>query len=487
MKSFNLLLITALSFAFLTTGCLKKTFDNPPDKSGYDPNLSVTNSLKELRLMNGRFDYKTGGATLTITNDVIVAGIVTADDRSGNLYKAINIEDSTGGMQVLIDAYSLYNAYPVGRKIYIRCKGLTLGYNGGTPVLGLGLSEQNAVNAIPGSEIGNHIVKADIGHVVTPLVVTMAQLALAKNYDTNLINRLVTISEAQFADTTAGITYTQPNGSTNRDITDCSGKVIALRSSNYATFHAIELPKGKGTITGLYSIYASSFSGSVSPQLTIRDTSDVQMNGPRCGSSGPGPTPGTILTIDSLRKLYPGSGTYTIPSLKIAGVVISDISKGNASAGNFIIEDGSKKGIILYLSGGTYNLGDSLVIDCTNGKLQLYNGAMELTGVTASKITKAATGKTVVPIQKTIAELNANFKPYESVLIKVVNATISGGGTYSGNKTLSDGTGSFSLYTATAAAFAGTNVPTTPKTFVGIGTLYTPNEIKLRDPAIDVY
>ncbi|MEO6833152.1 MAG: DUF5689 domain-containing protein [Chitinophagaceae bacterium] len=486
MKPLNFLLIAALGLAFLNTGCLKKNSDNPPDKSGYDPGLTITNSLKELRLMNGRFDYKTGGAITTITGDIIVAGIITADDRSGNLYKAINVEDSTGGMQVMIDAYSLYNSYPVGRKIYIRCKGLTLGYNGGTPVLGMGVSEQNAINAIPGSEIANHLVKADIGHIVTPKPVTMAQLAQTKNYDTNLINRLVIITDAQFADTIAGITYTQPNGSTNRNLTDCSGKIIALRSSNYATFHAIPLPAGKGTITGLYSIYASAFSGAISPQLTMRDTSDVQMNEPRCGGNIE-PTPTVMVTIDSLRKMYPGTGIYTIPSVKVTGVVISDLSKGNASTGNFILEDKSQKGIILYISGGSYNLGDSLVFDATGGKLQLYNGAMELTGMTTSKITKAGTGKKVVPIQKTLAELTANFKPYESVLVKVVNATINGGGIYSGNKTLSDGTGTFSLYTAPTAAFAGTNVPTTPKTFVGIGTLFTPNEIKLRDPSIDVY
>ena len=53
---------------------------------------------------------------------------------------------------------------------------------------------------------------------------------------------------------------------------------------------------------------------------------------------------------------------------------------------------------------------------------------------------------------------------------------------------LNDGTGSITLYTATGATFAGTAVPTTPKTVVGIATPFTSgNEIKLRDPAIDVY
>jgi hypothetical protein len=207
------------------------------------------------------------------------------------------------------------------------------------------------------------------------------------------------------------------------------------------------------------------------------------MYGARCGELPLTPH----ITIDSLRKLYPGSGIYTLPPLRFSGTVISDLTKGNVSAGNFILEDGSRKGIILYISSGAYKMGDSLVIDASGGKLQLYNGAMELTGVGSSKVTKSATGREVAPFQLTIAKLNAAFADYESVLVRVVNAGVSGGGTYSGNKQLNDGTGTISLYTAPGATFSGTSVPATSKTFTGIATLYTPNEIKLRDPAIDVY
>jgi hypothetical protein len=78
---------------------------------------------------------------------------------------------------------------------------------------------------------------------------------------------------------------------------------------------------------------------------------------------------------------------------------------------------------------------------------------------------------------------------YESTLVKITNAIVAGGGTYSGSRTLSDGTGSIILYTSASAFFAGQAVPTTPKTFVGIATPFTGGvkEVKLRNPAIDVY
>jgi len=466
----------------LLYSCIRRGFDRPPDNSGYDPLLRVTHSIAQLKALNGLYSPSTGGDTTFITDDLIISGVVTANDRSGNFYKQIVIQDSTAGIFININAYSLYAIFPVGRKLYVKCKGLYLGYNGGTMELGASLTEQLQVGGINGAEIDNHIITGPVGNAVPDTVITFSQARSlsASAAVRSLIGCLVTIKDVQFADTNA--TYTDPAATTNRMIMECaeSAAALAVRSSNFSDFHAVPVAKGRGSITGIYTVYQSS---SYTPQLLIRDTADVHMNGARCGAVPVAP----IITIDSLRRMYPGSGIYTLPAVRFAGTVISDLSRGNVSPGNFILQDGSRKGVILYQSSGAYSLGDSLLIDAGSGKLQLYNGAMELTGLNSSKISKHATGKTVIPAQLTIAQLNAAFAQYESVLVRVANAVITSGGVYSGNKTLSDGTGTISLYTAPAATFSGMSVPATPKTFTGIGTLYTPNELKLRDPAIDVY
>lgn len=481
-------LFAALFAGLLLSSCLKKDFDSPPDTSGYDPGVPAGDSLvtvAALKAMNGPYNSTSNYDTTLIQKDIVIAVIVAADDRSGNYYKQVVVQDSTGGIAVDIDAYSLYNNYPVGRKIYIRCKGLYLGYNGGTPELGGGVDERMSLTGITGTQIDAHIVKANTGNEVKDTVVSFNAVLGVTSPNSPLINRLITISDSvEFQE--QGVTYTSPSATTNRNITPCAAganpKTLTVRTSNYANFHAAQLPEGRGKIRGILTIYKTSYT---TPQLILRDTSDVMMGGPRCGSNTPA---NPMISIDSLRKLYTGSGTVTLPAVRLTGVVTSDMTKGNVPSGNFILEDASKKGIILYLSGGTYNLGDSLVIDAEGGKLQLYQGALELSGVTSGKITKPATGKTVAPITLTIAQLNASFAQYENVLVKILNATVVGGGTYSGNKTLNDGTGNISLYTATGAQFATTPVPTTPKTFVGIATPFSSgNEIKLRDPAIDVY
>ena len=484
MKKLSILFGLFLLAAIVITSCVKKSFDNPPDQSGDDPKLPVNMTIMQLRKMLPNTLSATD--TMLITQDYTIAAIVNADDRSGNLYKQIYVQDSTGGIQLNIDAYSLYANYPVGRKIYIKLKGLYLSYSGatGTPSLSGAINEQGGTVGITGAQVDNHIIKANTGNVVKDTVISF-NTARGGVVDA-LLCRLVTISDSvQFADTIR--TYTDPTAATNRYITTCGSNLyvgnsapsgtMAVRTDNYASFHALKLPYGKGTIRGIYTVFHTT------PQLILRDTGDVRFYGPRCGAVAP--PPGTIITIDSLRKMYPA--TTTIGSARVSAVVISDVVNGNVSSGNFILEDGSKKGIILYLPGANYSLGDSLLLDVSGGKLSLYQGAMELTNVLTTSITKVGTGRSVTPIVVTLSQLSTNFAPYESVLVRVASVTVTAGGTYSGNKVITDPTGSFNLFTGSTAAFAGQSVPTSPKTFTGIGTLFTSgNEIKIRNPAIDV-
>ena len=99
-----------------------------------------------------------------------------------------------------------------------------------------------------------------------------------------------------------------------------------------------------------------------------------------------------------------------------------------------------------------------------------------------------AKGKSISPIQLTIAALNTHFEQYESVLVKIINAKITSTGNFGGAKTLSDATGNIILYTSYSATFANTAIPTITKTFQGIATPYnSTKEIKIRNPALDIY
>jgi len=270
MKNFSNAVVIILT-GIMFSSCLKKNFDTPPDQSGLDPNLPVNKTIAQLNAL--------GTSNVLISDSIIIYGIVTADDRSGNFYKQIEIQDSTGGIAILLDQNSLYGDYPIGRKIYVKCKGLYLGNYHGLPQLGDTPDNTGALSAIPSALIGDYVVKANYPNDVLPQDVLITQIS---SVNTSLLNCLVKIDAAEFAIGSAGAPYAEPSSvasGTSLTIEDCYGNNIVLRTSGYAYFQPFPTSKGKGSITAIYTTYGST------PQLIIRDTSDVQFYGARCSGS----------------------------------------------------------------------------------------------------------------------------------------------------------------------------------------------------------
>lgn len=271
MRKFTTSTAKALFCIFLlcSVSCLKKTYEGPPDTSGYDPELTITTTIAALTTMP---------QNIAIPDDITIAGIVIMDDRNGNYYNKIVIEDTSGGIEVLLDQSSLYNDYPVGRKLYIKCKGLFLGNFGDNPQLGYTPDNTGSVSNIPSALINDFVVKANHPNVITPDTLSIAQLS-----DTSLANRylntLVAIKAVEFADANLGASYAQPGSiasATSLAINDCNGYAIMLRTSGFAKFQPYFTPVGNGTIVGIFTKYKNEL------QLYIRDTTDVNFYGDRC-------------------------------------------------------------------------------------------------------------------------------------------------------------------------------------------------------------
>lgn len=284
------LLVTVL---VLIGWACRKTYDFPPmptDNVNVVANTSIA-GLKTYHPLPGNYDL--------ITNDVIISGIVVANDKSGNFYKQLFIQDTTGAMQILINASDLYTTYPVGRRVFVKCNGLTLSDQAGNMVLGVKalVGGNPSLEGITGGLIGDHLIGGSLNNKVEPLTVNVAQLGttLADRY----INALVKLEGYEFDATDTLKTYSDTSvykSTQNRNIsTGCgSGTKPVMRTSAYADFAGIRLPNGNGSITAIYTIYKSNPSSTGTKQLVIRDTSDVQFKGPRCGA----PPPGTVVLLD---------------------------------------------------------------------------------------------------------------------------------------------------------------------------------------------
>ena len=87
----------------------------------------------------------------------------------------------------------------------------------------------------------------------------------------------------------------------------------------------------------------------------------------------------------------------------------------------------------------------------------------------------------MTPKELTIAEVAAQLPDIEYTLVTIKDATVPSG-TFSGNKTLTDASGSMTLYTSSAATFAGDALPATAKTYTGYCTLFgSTKELMIRN------
>lgn len=485
MNSLSKLFFTlaVVSFTAVINLSCKKDFDQPEGPTD-DVNIVPNTSIQGLKTY-----HTIAGALDVINQDVIISGIVVANDKSGNFYKQLFIQDSTGAMQIMLDASSLYTSYPVGRRVYVKCKGLTLSDYYGNMQLGVSavVGGTPSIEAIPGALINQYIVGGSINNAVEPITVNINELGTALN--DKYINALVKLESYEFvaADTSKTYSDTSAYKSTqNRLIsTGCNSNVRpTVRTSAYSNFAGVKLPKGNGSITAVYTIYKSSF-GSATKQLIIRDTNDVKFYGSRCGTTGGGTGGATDprITIAALRALYNNADIKLTTPASISGVVTSDAVQKNISTGAVIIQD-ETAAITLYY-GGTipFVIGDSISLNVTNDSLIFYRGILEVKKPFGAPYPPViSTGRTVNPLVKTIAELNASLDAplgspsnLEGRLVRVLNATASGANynSNSGNNTLTDATGSIVLRTSSTALFAPNPIPTGERTWTGHIKNYT--------------
>ncbi|MBN8836386.1 MAG: choice-of-anchor J domain-containing protein [Sphingobacteriia bacterium] len=274
-SSFIVLMVAAIVATVLS--CNKK-FDNPP--AYVAPNITANTTIRALKAMHRAGGYE------QITTDIVISGIVVADDKSGNLYKQVCLQDSTGGITLSLNSSGLYGQYPVGRQLFVKCNGLWLSDYGKLIQLGAidkSVPNNPAATGIPSALFDNYIIKGSLGNTVTPRTVTISQLNIAAaaananpSSDT-LQSTLIKIANAQFQ--TVGLTYSDTSANksaVSRTIMDCGSNTTVLYTSGYANFAGATIPSGNGPVVAVYVPYRTT------SELLLRDTTDIQFTGARC-------------------------------------------------------------------------------------------------------------------------------------------------------------------------------------------------------------
>ncbi|HOE59836.1 MAG TPA: DUF5689 domain-containing protein [Bacteroidales bacterium] len=300
--------IGLMAVAAVFTGCVKGDFDEPPI------NIPTVDFEANTTIAQLKASYT--GILDSISDDIIIKGVVVANDESGNLYKQLVIQDETGGIMLLIDKSYLYTEYKLGQRIYVKCKGMYLGdYN---KLIQLGYIYNNAIGRLPEVMVEDHIFRDSLpGKVPAPVNIDVA------NNNSAYINMLVRIENVHFLE--VGVPFAPQGASaTNRTIADASGNELIVRTSQYANFASMLTPSGYGHLQGILTIYQTTY------QLLIRDTADIIGFS---GSTPPPPPSGDYVfpdpnfpTISSLEENFDGITNQT--DISISGWT-NEATKGN--------------------------------------------------------------------------------------------------------------------------------------------------------------
>jgi hypothetical protein len=252
-------LLIVLGTAFLG-GCIKEgNLDAPPVIT---PSAGLTANMTLAQLTQFYVDSMASGFGI-INKDIIIKGVVIANDESGNIYKTLYLKDNSGGINVALDQTNLYTTYTLGQRIYIKCKGLYLGNYGG--VMELGYTNAGVIGRIPSTLIKNYLLLDSF-----PQNPPVPKLITIPTFTNSALCTLVKIDSVQFTTADIGQPFSTSTASTNHTLQDSLGNTVIVRTSNYANFAASPVPSGVGSVIGVLSSYSGTW------QLYIRDLTDLK-------------------------------------------------------------------------------------------------------------------------------------------------------------------------------------------------------------------
>jgi uncharacterized protein DUF5689/lamin tail-like protein len=424
-KSIGILLLFNL---FL--GCVKDQDFSNPIVDCMTPSLTATNTIQQVKEM-----YTFGGATV-IDTDVIIEGYVVSSDKSGNIYKTISIQDKpenpTSAIKISIDQTNLYTKYDVGRKIYVKLKGLAVGYSFGSIQIGQAVGTE--LQRISAFEINNYIIRScEIAEII-PKKVKISEL------NSTMLEMLIEIENVQFKTTDLGLSFANINNTetANRMLENLNSNCnlineVIIRNSGFSKFKNELLPEGKGSIIAIFGNYYDDF------QLYLRDTDDVKLTEERCDYFN-ALTPN--ITLSEVKEMYQGimvefgiNNNYIIE-----GFVISNDENGNFEK-RFVLQDAVENptaGIQILIENEAffehYKIGDKVFVKLDQLYMSKNDGVLTIGFPDENEITEIeenVIGNFIYnsgenfEITPTEIEISEVTKPaYENTLVSVLNVQL---------------------------------------------------------------
>ncbi|MDL2308360.1 DUF5689 domain-containing protein [Bacteroidales bacterium OttesenSCG-928-C03] len=262
MKHNTLSLIIIAIATLLLSSCNQK-WDEPTFVAPKYNGKKATHSIAQIKEMHTIGSNQLD--SLKSNKDIIVDAWVVSSDRGGNIYKTLYVQDETGALAIPINKTGLFNDFPVGQKVFIKCNGLVLGdYHN---LFQMGWVYQGGIGQIHSEFVDNYISKDGLPDLSkAPFEITTIYSAADLSPDNQ--SKLVQIPDCEFDAASIGLPLAGNDVITEHTVS-FNGTSIVVRTSNYAKFRSMTCPESKVTLVGILSLYNSTY------QLLLRTREDI--------------------------------------------------------------------------------------------------------------------------------------------------------------------------------------------------------------------
>lgn len=179
-----------------------------------------------------------------ITDDLYICGTVVANDKMGEITKALVLADPTGGVELKIDSDDVDGLVGLNTNVRLRCSGLALGREGHKVVMGLAPKADFTVERIGEQELLNYLAVSLTDEPLRATEMTIRELTAEH------LLCYVSLGDVHFVEEELHQRWCLDNETTIHHLTDgCDTlRVVTAPTAEYATS---ALPSGVIRCTGI--------------------------------------------------------------------------------------------------------------------------------------------------------------------------------------------------------------------------------------------
>lgn len=209
-------------------------------------------------------DIESAYRSTLINDNIAIEGRVVGNDKYGEFYNCLIIEDHSAALKLLCEVDDNYQQYPFGCSVTLYCSGLYLLNYYGPVSLGAEPTGEYTLDYISSERLGQYLKRDDDeSSTLDPLEISLSELTPLQSY------RYIELHDVTIVDTLGVDTFCSRDPDSGRTvntshiIVDNSGIAIELFVNRLCSYADAELPKESGVLQVLVDYYGGEYSATI--------------------------------------------------------------------------------------------------------------------------------------------------------------------------------------------------------------------------------